>query len=176
MSLVRLRAGELMHTADSRSNYSCGRTRCHSDLITPCFAPLSDSGRFFGSLITSIIVTVTPFGHRPCPVFPPFVLIYAMMMSVVTVITAYLFVIQFRSRREPLLGALAGAFGYVSVLVFSQILVFPGVLAPTGLFNEWVDGQTRPMPKKVHSIRTVMASESDGSEMCGENHRGRRLR
>jgi diguanylate cyclase (GGDEF)-like protein len=43
-------------------------------------------------------------------------------------LTAYFFAIQFRYRRKPRLGALAGGFGYVSVLVFSQILVFPGAL------------------------------------------------
>lgn len=78
--------------------------------------------------ITIVTLSIVPFGHLACPVFPPFVLMYAAMMSVISALTAYFFAIQFRYRRKPRLGALAGGFGYVSVLVFSQILVFPGVL------------------------------------------------
>ena len=56
-------------------------------------------------------------------------------MSVMDALTAYFFAVQFRASREPLLGALAGAFGFVATMIFSQMLVFPGVFAPAGLFS-----------------------------------------
>ncbi len=83
------------------------------------------------ALIMLATLSIAPFGKLACPIFPPFVLMYAAIMSAMSGLTGYLVAVQFRARREPLLGALSGAFGYVSVLAFSQILVFPAALSPS---------------------------------------------
>lgn len=87
------------------------------------------------AVIIATTICIVPFGHTAEPAIPPLVLMYATMMSVIEGLTAYLFAVLFRARREPLLGALAGAFGFVAVMVFSQMLVFPGVITAKGLFS-----------------------------------------
>lgn len=77
---------------------------------------------------------LAPFGSRMGPIIPPVVSIYAVLMSLIEALTAFFLAIQCRSSREPFFGALAGAFAFVAVMVFSQMLVFPGVFSPTGLF------------------------------------------
>jgi diguanylate cyclase (GGDEF)-like protein len=90
---------------------------------------------FAAVLIITVTIALAPFGKLPCLAIPTIVAIYATMMTVVEALTAYFLAIQFSSCREPLLGALAGAFGYVAVLVFSQLLVFPGIFCATGLLG-----------------------------------------
>ena len=90
---------------------------------------------FVAAAIVAFTAVLAPFGGRMGPALPPVVSIYAVLMSLIEALTAFFLAIQCRSSREPFLGGLAGAFAFVAVMVFSQMLVFPGVFSPAGLFS-----------------------------------------
>jgi diguanylate cyclase (GGDEF)-like protein len=56
-------------------------------------------------------------------------------MALVEALTAYFLALQFRFTKNTYFAALSGAFSYVAVLVFSQMLVFPAVFSKTGFFG-----------------------------------------
>jgi diguanylate cyclase (GGDEF)-like protein len=89
--------------------------------------------------VTALIVTATalmlPFSARPFPVLTPFLTIFATTVCLVESLTAYFLAFQFRSSRNPFLAGLSGAYGFTAVIVFFQILVFPGQFSPTGLLG-----------------------------------------
>jgi len=92
-------------------------------------------GAVAAALIIIVTLSIAPFGRMAGAVFPPFALVYAVMMCVMSALIAYFFALRFRDRRHPVLGALAGGFGYVAVLAFSQSLAFPGVISATKIFS-----------------------------------------
>ena len=88
--------------------------------------------------VTAIIVTtlaILPFAGRQLPVVPPFLPMYATTVCLIEGLTAYFLIIQFRASGAAFLGGLAGAYGYVAIMVPLQLAVFPGMFSPTGLFG-----------------------------------------
>ncbi len=88
--------------------------------------------------VTAIIVTtlaILPFAGRHLPVVPPFLPMYATTVCLIEGLTAYFLIIQFRASGAAFLGGLAGAYGYVAIMVPLQLAVFPGMFSPTGLFG-----------------------------------------
>jgi diguanylate cyclase (GGDEF)-like protein len=96
--------------------------------------------RFYlaGAAIALIVLTVLiilPNGGRRLPVVAPFLPMFAVTIILVEGLTGYFLAIQYQGTKLAYLGGLAGAYGYVMVTVVLQILVFPGVFSPTGLFG-----------------------------------------
>jgi diguanylate cyclase (GGDEF)-like protein len=86
-------------------------------------------------LIGMAVVALLPYSRLPMPVIQPFLPMYGTTEFFVDGLTAYFLAIQFRSSREPFLGALAGAYGFVVVVATVQVLIFPGAFCPNGLLN-----------------------------------------
>jgi diguanylate cyclase (GGDEF)-like protein len=86
-------------------------------------------------LLFGCVAAVIPFSSQALPVIPPFMPMFATTVCLVEGLTAYFLAVQFRASREPFLGALAGAYGFVMVTAAMQLLIFPNVFAPTGLFG-----------------------------------------
>jgi len=94
---------------------------------------------FLAAGVAVLVITATammlPFSARPFPILTPFLTIFATMVCLVESLTAYFLAFQFRSSRDPFLAGLSGAYGFTAVIVFFQILVFPGQFSPTGLLG-----------------------------------------
>ena len=89
----------------------------------------------FGALITVIALATIPLGRTPGPVIAPFLPSYISTVSVLDLMTAILFFLQFRQHGRASTLALACAYLYTSVVVIPHILTFPGVFAPAGLLG-----------------------------------------
>ncbi len=82
-----------------------------------------------------LVMGVLPSCARPLPPLQPFLTMYATAVFLVECLTAYFLGIQFFANKNPFLGGLAGAYGFAGVTALLQILVFPGIFAPHGLFS-----------------------------------------
>jgi diguanylate cyclase (GGDEF)-like protein len=91
-------------------------------------------------LVVLVIATIAPSERRPLPMVPAFLPMFATTVFLINGLTAYFLAIQFRSSREPFLGALAGAYGFVMVMACAQLLTFPGALAGPGLLRAGAQG------------------------------------
>ncbi len=95
--------------------------------------------RRVAGLVAGLIVLVTaallPVSQRPIAEIQPFLPMYATTEFLISGLTAYFLAIQFRSSREPFLGALAGAYGFVAVVATIQALIFPGAFSANGLLG-----------------------------------------
>lgn len=78
---------------------------------------------------------VWPMADTPLPHLTPFLPMFSTAVFATEGMTALLLCIQFAIFRQPSLGALGGAYAFVAVLAIIQLLVFPGVFAPTGLLG-----------------------------------------
>ncbi|HTJ92541.1 MAG TPA: sensor domain-containing diguanylate cyclase, partial [Pararobbsia sp.] len=91
------------------------------------------------ALVTLVLVALfagfAPVASTPGPAITAFLPLFAMAVLVTEGITAYLLASQFAITREPFLAALAGAYGFTSVTVTLQLVMFPGVFAPNGLLG-----------------------------------------
>jgi len=94
---------------------------------------------FLAALVTGIIIAATvlilPYSSEQFPIIKPFLTIFATAVCLVESLTSYFLAFQFFSSRNPFLGALSGAYSFTAVIVFFQILVFPGEFSPTGLLG-----------------------------------------
>ncbi len=92
-----------------------------------------------GALSAALICVVTAFmlhgADRPLAVVTPFIPIYETTVIMVEGLTAFFLFIQFRAIRQPYLGGLAGAYGFVMVMAICQLLIFPGIFSKTGLLG-----------------------------------------
>jgi diguanylate cyclase (GGDEF)-like protein len=86
-------------------------------------------------LLVATFAVVAPVASVPGPVITAFLPLFAMAVLVTEGITAYLLASQFVIAREPFLAALSGAYGFTSITVTLQLLMFPGVFAPVGLLG-----------------------------------------
>ncbi len=86
-------------------------------------------------LIGLVVASLLPYARIRLPVVQPFLPMYGTTEFFVDGLTAYFLAIQFRSSREPFLGALAGAYGFVVVAATVQVLIFPGAFCPGGLLH-----------------------------------------
>ena len=90
---------------------------------------------FAAGLIGLAVLALLPYARMPLAVVQPFLPMYGTTEFFVDGLTAYFLAIQFRSSREPFLGALAGAYGFVVVAATVQVLIFPGAFCPNGLMH-----------------------------------------
>lgn len=86
-------------------------------------------------LLMAAVLVILPHSAMKLPVISPFMPMFATTVSLVEGLTAYFLAVQFRSSREPFLGALSGAYGFVMVTAMLQLLIFPGAFSPTGLLG-----------------------------------------
>ncbi|GAC1622931.1 MAG: sensor domain-containing diguanylate cyclase [Nevskia sp.] len=86
-------------------------------------------------LIALVTLAIAPRAAQPLDVMPAFLPMFATAVFITENLTAYFLRTQFRATREPFLGALSGAYGFVAVMVTAQTLVFPGVFSEHGLLG-----------------------------------------
>ncbi len=90
---------------------------------------------FAAGLIVLAVIALLPEARMQLPVIQPFLPMYVTTIFLIDGMTAYLLIIQYRSSREPFLGALAGAYGFVMVVSAVQVLIFPGAFSAGGLLG-----------------------------------------
>jgi diguanylate cyclase (GGDEF)-like protein len=90
---------------------------------------------FAAGLIVLAVIALLPEARMKLPVIQAFLPMYVTTVFLIDGMTAYLLIIQYRSSREPFLGALAGAYGFVMVVSAVQVLIFPGALSAGGLLG-----------------------------------------
>lgn len=86
-------------------------------------------------IIVLILAVAAPQAAHPLPVVNPFMPMCALTVFTTASIAAFLLGAQFIVTRQPMLGALGGAYAFTALAVVLQLLMFPGVFTPTGLFG-----------------------------------------
>lgn len=86
-------------------------------------------------VIILILATIAPQAAHPLPAVTPFMPMCALTVFTTAGIAAFLLGAQFIVTRQPMLGALGGAYAFTALAVALQLLMFPGVFTPTGLFG-----------------------------------------
>ncbi|MHA6846489.1 GGDEF domain-containing protein [Ralstonia syzygii] len=86
-------------------------------------------------IIVLILAAAAPQAAHPLPVVNPFMPMCALTVFTTASIAAFLLGAQFIVTRQPMLGALGGAYAFTALAVVLQLLMFPGVFTPTGLFG-----------------------------------------
>ncbi|ALF86712.1 MULTISPECIES: sensor domain-containing diguanylate cyclase [Ralstonia solanacearum species complex] len=93
---------------------------------------------FAGSTAFAIVLALAaaaPQAAHPLPAVSPFMPMCALTVFTTAGIAAFLLGAQFIVTRQPMLGALGGAYAFTALAVALQLLMFPGVFTPTGLFG-----------------------------------------
>jgi diguanylate cyclase (GGDEF)-like protein len=83
----------------------------------------------------AFFLAAAPLAKTPLPPQPPFVAIYASALATCDVITAILLFAQFSVLRSRAVLMLASGYLLTSALAILQLLTFPGVFTPAGLFD-----------------------------------------
>lgn len=86
-------------------------------------------------LILLTLAVAAPRASLPWPAVNPFMPMCALTVFTTACIAAFLLGAQFTVTRQPMLGALGGAYAFTALAVALQLLMFPGVFSPTGLFG-----------------------------------------
>jgi diguanylate cyclase (GGDEF)-like protein len=87
------------------------------------------------AFITLVALATLPFAHMPGPVVTAFVPAGATAVILLDLITALLFLLQFRQHGRPSTLMLGCAYLYTGLVVIPYILVFPGVFTSDGLLG-----------------------------------------
>lgn len=93
---------------------------------------------FAGAIALLILLTLAvaaPRAGLQWPAINPFMPMCALTVFTTASIAAFLLGAQFTVTRQPMLGALGGAYAFTALAVALQLLMFPGVFSPTGLFG-----------------------------------------
>ncbi|MBN3748702.1 GGDEF domain-containing protein [Burkholderia sp. Se-20373] len=94
---------------------------------------------WFGALTALVIVLAlgiaAPHANVELPAVEPFMPMCALTVFTTASIAAFFLGAQFTVTRQPVLGALGGAYAFTALAVALQLLTFPGVFAPHGLFG-----------------------------------------
>ena len=93
---------------------------------------------FAGAIALLILLTLAvaaPRAGLQWPAINPFMPMCALTVFTTASIAAFLLGAQFIVTRQPMLGALGGAYAFTALAVALQLLMFPGVFSPTGLFG-----------------------------------------
>lgn len=93
---------------------------------------------FAGMTALVILLTLAIAAPRASLILPavgPFMPMCALTVFTTAGIATFLLGAQFTVTRQPVLGALGGAYAFTALAVALQLLTFPGVFAPTGLFG-----------------------------------------
>ena len=86
-------------------------------------------------LILLTLAVAAPRAGLQWPAINPFMPMCALTVFTTASIAAFLLGAQFIVTRQPMLGALGGAYAFTALAVALQLLMFPGVFSPTGLFG-----------------------------------------
>jgi diguanylate cyclase (GGDEF)-like protein len=86
-------------------------------------------------LILLVFAIAVPRANVALPVVGPFMPMCALTVFTTAGIAAFLLAAQFTATRQPILGALGGAYAFTALAVAVQLLTFPGVFTPTGLLG-----------------------------------------
>jgi diguanylate cyclase (GGDEF)-like protein len=86
-------------------------------------------------LLGLIALMALPHAREPGPVIAPFLPAYIALVCLLDLITAILFLLQYRQHRRASTLALACAYFYTSLVVVPHLLGFPAVFSPTGLMG-----------------------------------------
>lgn len=94
---------------------------------------------WFGALTALVIVLAlaiaVPQANVALPAVEPFMPMCALTVFTTASIAAFFLGAQFTVTRQPVLGALGGAYAFTALAVALQLLTFPGVFAPHGLLG-----------------------------------------
>ncbi|WP_269509141.1 sensor domain-containing diguanylate cyclase [Burkholderia sp. IMCC1007] len=86
------------------------------------------------AIVLALAVTV-PRANVALPAVEPFMPMCALTVFTTASIAAFFLGAQFTVTRQPVLGALGGAYAFTALAVALQLLTFPGVFAPHGLLG-----------------------------------------
>lgn len=93
---------------------------------------------FAGIIALLILLTLAiaaPRANLTLPAVGPFMPMCALTVFTTAGIAAFMLGAQFTVTRQPILGALGGAYAFSALAVALQLLTFPGVFTPTGLLG-----------------------------------------
>ncbi|RQS22845.1 GGDEF domain-containing protein [Burkholderia sp. Bp8992] len=94
---------------------------------------------WFGALTALVILLAlgiaAPHANVSLPAVEPFMPMCALTVFTTASIAAFFLGAQFTVTRQPVLGALGGAYAFTALAVALQLLTFPGVFAPQGLLG-----------------------------------------
>ncbi|WP_431820853.1 diguanylate cyclase [Burkholderia sp. F1] len=96
--------------------------------------------QFWFAALSALVILVTlgiaaPHANVALPVVEPFMPMCALTVFTTAGIAAFFLGAQFAVTRQPVLGALGGAYAFTALAVALQLLTFPGVFAPHGLLG-----------------------------------------
>jgi diguanylate cyclase (GGDEF)-like protein len=86
-------------------------------------------------LIVLVFAIAVPRATVALPAVGPFMPMCALTVFTTAGIATFLLAAQFAATRQPVLGALGGAYAFTALAVAVQLLTFPGVFTPTGLLG-----------------------------------------
>ncbi|BCZ85759.1 GGDEF domain-containing protein (plasmid) [Paraburkholderia terrae] len=86
-------------------------------------------------LIVLTLAIAAPRASLALPAVGPFMPMCALTVFTTAGIATFLLGAQFTVTRQPVLGALGGAYAFTALTVALQLLTFPGVFTPTGLLG-----------------------------------------
>ncbi|KWB20798.1 hypothetical protein WL32_16835 [Burkholderia cepacia] len=87
------------------------------------------------ALIVLVFAIAAPQATLALPAVGPFMPMCALTVFTTAGIATFLLAAQFAATRQPVLGALGGAYAFTALAVAVQLLTFPGVFTPTGLLG-----------------------------------------
>lgn len=93
-----------------------------------------------GCLALAILATLILSAPRATSVLPavaPFLPMCGLTVFTTAIIASFLLTAQFQVSRLPVFGLLAGAYAFTALTVAVQLLTFPGLFAPQGLFGAY---------------------------------------
>jgi diguanylate cyclase (GGDEF)-like protein len=86
-------------------------------------------------LILCALVLAAPQATSPLPPVAPFLPMCGLTVFTTATIVAFLLAGQFQVSRLPVYGLLAGAYAFAALTVAMQLLTYPGLFSPEGLFG-----------------------------------------
>ena len=86
-------------------------------------------------VILAALILAAPQATTMLPAVAPFLPMCGLTVFTTATIAAYLLCGQFQVSRLPVFGLLAGAYAFTALTVAMQLLTFPGLFAPEGLFG-----------------------------------------
>ncbi|KVO78880.1 hypothetical protein WJ79_00050 [Burkholderia ubonensis] len=96
--------------------------------------------QFWFAALSALVILLTlgiaaPHANVALPAVEPFMPMCALTVFTTAGIAAFFLGAQFAVTRQPVLGALGGAYAFTALAVALQLLTFPGVFAPHGLLG-----------------------------------------
>ncbi|VVD97278.1 Phytochrome-like protein cph2 [Pandoraea iniqua] len=86
-------------------------------------------------VILCALVLAAPQATSPLPAVAPFLPMCGLTVFTTATIVSFLLAAQFQVSRLPVYGLLAGAYAFAALTVAMQLLTYPGLFSPQGLFG-----------------------------------------